>query len=51
VWNIVILAMFVTLLVSVFVGQPSTTGRWIVIVVSVPMIVRSGLQLIRRRPR
>ena len=48
IWNVVILAMFVVLLVSVLVGAPSTFGRWIVIVISVPMIVRSGLQLMGR---
>jgi hypothetical protein len=30
-------------------GDTSPLGRWLVIVISVPMILRSGLQLIDRR--
>jgi uncharacterized membrane protein YczE len=49
--NAVILAAFLALLLSVVFGHQTQLGRWIVIVISVPMIVRSGLQLIDRRPR
>ena len=49
--NAVILAAFLTLLLSVVFGHQSQLGRWIVIVISVPMIVRSGIQLIGGRRR